>query len=424
MRKAITLIFLLFTSFCIWGANGNENTLPFYKYEISQKIQYLKQKKDSIGREAAKAEKVKNIFEEDSENQVNLILSRTFNELDSLMIIRSTLDAYPGLQAVCDTAANNFLDKFYGKVTKSSDDSTISITSTGFLEVADQAYKEFDQLIDRIILKKIVETNKGAIYSRASEGAEDEATQAENLDGAQPTDAKGFNKSLWIFISLGIGLLGLCLGIAALIFLISIQKRVFRHGGKLATYKQELDLVKTELNNAKSSNAKVISTATIVSNNKDDDWNKSRRDNRRKNSYNTNNQFTDSQQQHVAIPPKLPEKEVAKSTEIRLHAYIKTDARRLDFFKLSEDNPGDKPFVLIIANPEAEVAEFTFDQNITDKDRATIIQDRETYLPATACEISSADTANPTRIEVLSPGKAKKENGIWTVQSRMSIRIL
>jgi len=425
MRKAITLIFLLFTSFCIWGANGNENTLPFYKYEISQKIQYLKQKKDSIGSEAAKAEKVKKIFEEDSENQVNLILSRTFNELDSLMIIRSTLDAYPGLQAVCDTAANNFLDTFYGKVTKSSDDSTISITSTGFLEVADQAYKEFDQLIDRIILKKIVETNKGAIYSRASEGAEGKATQAENLDGAQPTDAKGFNKSLWIFISLGIGLLGFCLGIAALIFLISIQKRVFRHGGKLATYKQELDLVKTELNNAKSSNAKVISTATIVSNNnKSYDRYKPQHNNSRQNSYNTNTQFAGSRQQHVAVPPKLPEKEVAKSTEIRLYASIKTDARKLDFFKLSEDNHGDKAFVLIIANPEAEVAEFTLAPNLKSDFITNAIQNRETYLPATACEISSAETANPTRIEPLSPGKAKKENGIWTVQSRMSIRIL
>lgn len=410
MRKAITFILLLITSLCIWGQEDNKSSLT----NTADTIRYFKDNRAEIVKQGVEKELC-------TKEQADSILSNTFNKLDTIMNAYSKLADNQDLQKKCESVIKDFNNKYWQKI---HDRGQIDISTNRFLIVAEKYGEEFHKLIEDI--KKSSPDIFTSGYSvktlNVTEAAEGEEEESE--DG-QDSNKEAFSQPFWIFISLGIGLLGFCLGIAALIFLISIQKRVSRHGGKLATYKQELDLVKTELNNAKSSNAKVISTATIVSNNnKSYDRYKPQHNNSRQNSYNTNTQFAGSRQQHVAVPPKLPEKEVAKSTEIRLYASIKTDARKLDFFKLSEDNHGDKAFVLIIANPEAEVAEFTIAPNLKSDFITNAIQNRETYLPATACEISSAETANPTRIEPLSPGKAKKENGIWTVQSRMSIRIL
>lgn len=411
MRKAITFILLLITSLCIWGQTENKSSLT----NTADTIQYFKDNQAEIVNQGVEAKKC-------TKEQADSILSNTFNNLDTIMIAYDKLADNQDLQKKCEDAINTFIKKYSVKIHDNK--GQISVTTRGFLIVAEEYGEEFHKLIEDIKKSSpgIFTSGNSAptlILTEAAEGEEEESEDVEDKD------KKGFNESLLIFISLGIGLLGFCLGIAALIFLISIQKRVSRHGGKLATYKQELDLVKTELNNAKSSNAKVIPTATIVSNNnKSYDRYKPQHNNSRHNSYNTNTQFAGSRQQHVAVPPKLPEKAAERSSETHLFATIKNDGKQMDFYKISNENPGDKPFMLTIAKPEDEVAEFTIAPNLPANFIQDIIQNREVYLPRTACEISSAETASPTRIEVMSPGKAKKVSGTWMVQSPMSIRIL
>lgn len=410
MRKAISFILLLITSLCIWGKTYNKSSLK----NTADTIQYFKDNKDEIVNQGVNEKLC-------TKAQADSILSNTFNNLDTIMIAYDKLADNQDLQKTCESVINNFIKDYNVAILYRGQ---IYIKSRGFLDVAEKYGEEFHKLIEDIKKSSPDIFTSGDSYTtliltKAAEGEEEESEDVEDKD------KEAFSQPFWIFISLGIGLLGFCLGIAALIFLISIQKRVSRHGGKLATYKQELDLVKTELNNATSSNAKVISTATIVSNNnKSYDRYKPQHNNSRQNSYNTNTQFAGSRQQHVAVPPKLPEKAAERSSETHLFATIKNDGKQMDFYKISNENPGDKPFMLTIAKPEDEVAEFTIAPNLPANFIQDIIQNREVYLPRTACEISSAETASPTRIEVMSPGKAKKVSGTWMVQSPMSIRIL
>lgn len=414
MRKAISFILLLITSLCIWGqfhtaqlkTNTGGNEASFYDV-ATDSIKSFKEHQDEIVNQGVEAELC-------TKEQADSILSNTFNKLDTIMNAYSKLADNQDLQKKCESVINNFIKEYSVKI--HDDKGQISVTTRRFLIVAEKYGEEFHKLIEDIKKSSpdIFTSGDSVRTSNVTEAAEGEEEESEDVED-----------SFWIFISLGIGLLGFCLGIAALIFLISIQKRVSRHGGKLASYKQELDLVKTELNNAKSSNAKVISTATTVSNNnKSYDRYKPQHNNSRQNSYNTNTQFAGSRQQHVAVPPKLPEKAAERSSETHLFATIKNDGKQMDFYKISNENPGDKPFMLTIAKPEDEVAEFTIAPNLPANFIQDIIQNREVYLPRTACEISSAETASPTRIEVMSPGKAKKVSGTWMVQSPMSIRIL
>ena len=53
----------------------------------------------------------------------------------------------------------------------------------------------------------------------------------------------------------------------------------------------------------------------------------------------------------------------------------------------------------------------------------SVINNRETYLPNVFCE-KSIDSHHPTNIEVISQGVAKKVDGKWQVQHRMSIRLV
>jgi len=112
-----------------------------------------------------------------------------------------------------------------------------------------------------------------------------------------------------------------------------------------------------------------------------------------------------------------------KSTTSNLFATIKVGSPLAEFFKVSYENSGDKVFMLTLSNPEAEVADFTIVPNMAPDFMKSVIIDRDTYLPAIFCE-KSIDSQNPSRIEVLSQGRAKKVDGKWQVQERMSIRLV
>lgn len=116
-------------------------------------------------------------------------------------------------------------------------------------------------------------------------------------------------------------------------------------------------------------------------------------------------------------------KVVERPTISYLYATIKAQSPYAEFFKVASENSGDKVFMLTLANPEADVAEFTIAPNMSPDFMKSVIIDRDTYLPSLFCE-KSIDSSNPTRIEVNSVGRAKKVDGKWQVQERMIIRLV
>ena len=112
-----------------------------------------------------------------------------------------------------------------------------------------------------------------------------------------------------------------------------------------------------------------------------------------------------------------------KSSVYYLFATAKAGSSYPEFYNVSRDKTLYKVYMLMLKNEEDEIAEFTIVPDMTPDFMKSVIDDRETHLPPIFCE-RSIDAQNPTRIEVVSTGIAKKEGGKWTVQERMKIKLV
>lgn len=112
-----------------------------------------------------------------------------------------------------------------------------------------------------------------------------------------------------------------------------------------------------------------------------------------------------------------------KSSVYYLFATAKAGSNYPEFYNVSRDKTLYKVYMLMLKNEEDEIAEFTIVPDMTPDFMKSVIDDRETHLPPIFCE-RSIDAQNPTRIEVVSTGIAKKEGGKWTVQERMKIKLV
>lgn len=112
-----------------------------------------------------------------------------------------------------------------------------------------------------------------------------------------------------------------------------------------------------------------------------------------------------------------------KSSVYYLFATAKAGSSYPEFYNVSRDKTLYKVYMLMLKNEEDEIAEFTIVPDMTPDFMKSVIDDRETHLPPIFCE-RSIDAQNPTRIEVVSTGVAKKECGKWMVQERMKIKLV
>lgn len=112
-----------------------------------------------------------------------------------------------------------------------------------------------------------------------------------------------------------------------------------------------------------------------------------------------------------------------KSSVYYLFATAKAGSNYPEFYNVSRDKTLYKVYMLMLKNEEDEIAEFTIVPDMTPDFMKSVIDDRETHLPPIFCE-RSIDAQNPTRIEVVSTGIAKKEGSKWTVQERMKIKLV
>ena len=112
-----------------------------------------------------------------------------------------------------------------------------------------------------------------------------------------------------------------------------------------------------------------------------------------------------------------------KSSVYYLFATAKAGSNYPEFYKVSRDKGLDKVYMLTLKNEEDEIAEFTIDPDMTPNFMKSVIDDRNTHLPKNFCVIEHYGE-DPTRIEVVSNGTAKKEGGKWMVEKPMTIKLV
>lgn len=106
-----------------------------------------------------------------------------------------------------------------------------------------------------------------------------------------------------------------------------------------------------------------------------------------------------------------------------MYATVRAGADVAEFFKVSPDYMPDKVFMLRLAAEGGDTATFTLAPDMDSNVMKNVINNRNTYLPPSFCQIQSFG-AGAQRIEVVAPGKARKEGNIWLVERTMSVKLV
>lgn len=377
--------------------------------EISHAIDDLKSDQNEILKQYGKC---KGVRKEDVD-KAKKALDETFKNLDSVLsirdkIVRSGLDKFKYLILEADTVTKGFINKYREKI--SGNDDQVLILSEGFLIIATEYSKSFEKYIKKANL---------------------EFEENDKLDEKNKDDDKVIKDShmslIWIIIAIAIALISLGLNIFTL-FKIEKKARAIKDNRL-----QIEELERTLTHKIKGIQGSSAQDSSYQS---------------KPNKYApTHGLYTGIQQSKKGRPgfhqvikenPNV-EKGDIKPTETQhsgnkqtvhkqpevtyLYATIKAQSPLAEFVKVTGENAGDKIFMLKLDNPEADTAEFTISDMMTSDFMKSVILDRDTYLKVQFCD-KAIVSANPTKIIVETPGKAKKVDGKWMVQDRMTLRLV
>lgn len=400
MRKVVTMFFMLVSVLSSCGQTG------FPYNDVRKDIDSLK---NTIPQVVASAEKnkansrsLKDVDIEDAKNKLDCF----FANLDSVMSVHSNFEADTLL--TLDGYILDFIEK-YKKAIYNDPQTEIAIGSNRFIVIADSAslvLKHYLSLLTPPPPSDVTGDNE----PRIDEG------QAES----------GFDNYLvWVALILALigGFVSMCISIRALRRMKHVHKRIDAQLNEIIEVEkrinQKIEKLKLPDNEGvSSSRQKPTKPSSHL---------------RRQQSQLPKQSLRQSQQspQQPLQPPTiiaLGESEESQSADvasdrINLYATVKALSPYAEFFKVSDVNSGDKVFMLTLLRQEDEVAEFTIAPDMTPDFMKSVINDRDTYLPSLFCE-KAIDSANPTRIEVGTPGRAKKVDGKWHVEERMILRLV
>lgn len=307
------------------------------------------------------------------------------------------------LQAEAQSLIMGFLSE-YKKAIYNNDQTAVSISTGNFLKVAKDYLSKLNSFE-----QKVSEYDPPAL--------------GEDTDGAAPkgdeVDVNGDSHKVpvWVWIIYVVGLLGFIIGIYAILAIRYTNIRINHRRDEVKKLKEQIERLTKEMSDLKPSNFRGPSQNAQVplSQSKPKPKPKSKRQNVHRDSL----LVTEAQHIDLVELPKVED----RPTFTNLYATIKVGSPLAEFFKVSSDNTGDKVFMLTLAGTDDETAEFTIAPEMSADFMKSVIVDRDTYLPPTFCE-RSIDSQNPSTIEVISPGRAKKVEGKWQVQERMSIRLV
>lgn len=304
-----------------------------------------------------------------------------------------------------------FANEYSKAIEVSETDHRISIGSRKFLDVVDNYTPQFDEFYEKA--QKYIKNHKKDTPEIASN---DTTTNQRPGDLTNPQiEIENTTISLWHWIIMGVGVIGFVLALFTLLAILRVNSRINHRYDEIKNLEKQVDKIKLQLSEIKPTNFRGtahVSQDQVIHTTP----NQPKQHIRRK------EPAIVPQPRYEEPKPQQPTVE-QRPTISNLFATLKAGSPLAEFFKVSTENSGDKVFMLTLSNPEAEVADFTIVPNMAPDFMKSVIVDRDTYLPAIFCE-KSIDSQNPSRIEVLSQGRAKKVDGKWQVQERMSIRLV
>lgn len=403
MRKVTSILIMLVSVLTMWGQSTE------FTYEAASNA--ITQLKDAQPKIIQQAKASSRIVQTDKENAEGL-LTATFQKLDKVMSVYKQIESDSQLTHEAQQIIGEFLNAFRSAILDDKKEN-IQVLTRSFMNVAENSSAKFDEFYSKA--QEFIESHPSASEVE-TDGSEAQNTGIGNSNEVESQDngtipetlKNGSASSLIAWIAFGIGILSLLLSVLALIKINNEHRRI-------STRKHELEEAERRINQ-KINEIKPSSFRGATS------------------SYAPTQPYVPQPkpQPRKAQTPVKPvyreenaqrEKVVERPTISYLYATIKAQSPYAEFFKVASENSGDKVFMLTLANPEADIAEFTIAPNMSLDFMKSVIVDRDTYLPSLFCE-KSIDSSNPTRIEVNSVGRAKKVDGKWQVQERMIIRLV
>lgn len=411
MKKFILLIMGFVLTFQCFAQNAD-----FDVNKVKNALSEIRQSKDNVISQAEQKGKA-------TRDEVEPKIDEASQYIQFIIDNYDILKKDEQLQSELYTLTYGFLTNYSDAITISKNDRRISIGSRKFVDVLDEYNPNFNKFYDKA--NEYIKTHKESTDKDDEDILDNSPNEESNASMEQQSISE--IKPLWVWISLGIGALGLLIGICALISIASVNARISRRREEI--YNLKKDLTK-QINDLKPS-AYVGARLPEQPYQHYDYRHESSYQPRGKRSHHQYGQEEDNPTPSpkptptptpTPIPTPNPVVENKPSTTY-LYATVKASSGLPEFSKIANENSGDKVFQLILSKPEDETAEFTIAPNMPADFTKEVIINRETYLPGIFCE-KSIDNANPTRIQVLSPGRAKKVDGKWQVQERMNIRLI
>lgn len=401
MRKIAILFAVLISVLNIWGQQDD--------IALAQELKAINDLKTKQAEVVEQAKRVTKIPEADR-NAVDSMLTSVFGKIDMVMSACSRMPEDSELRSEALKAVSEFVQAYNIAILDDKKEN-VQILSRKFLGVVEKYDPMFDDFYKRV--QEYIDSNS----AQEPEKEDPEAPvapvvnslKAENAVEAQEVcEGNGYEKIL-LWISVALGLAGFIMGLIALLLANRAHARVNRRKEELMETERRLTQM---INEIKPSGYRgPVAAVTSLPAQKP----VQQRPPQRK-------PQTPVRPAKYTEPVQKANVENEPSTS-SLFATVKAQSSFPEFFKVAKENSGDKVYMLILDRPDAEFAEFTIAPNMSPDFMKSIIVDRDTYLPPIFCQ-KSIESGNPTRIEVLSKGKAKKVDGKWLVQDRMVIRLV
>lgn len=388
MRKVLTSIFMLLYVFIVWGQTGEPVD------SIKKKFSYFK---ESMYEVIAQGEESQDFtFDETNfKAELNSILCN----VDSILSIYEEFNEEDSFPNGAIELIGEFIEE-YDAAILSKDRTSIKIGSNKFYNVVIEYSPK---------LRKVY--NNVNQWRNKLKKDEDPPKEKD--------DQKGMQIPGWFWLVMGIGILGFILAFLSVIMCIRINSCIKHRLEQIEELGQKISKLSQDLAEIKPTHYRTpIQTSVGQSN--DTLQYQPKQSARQSSTVSVAPVIVPRSNRDEDKTQLVPEQ---KTTITNLYATTKAHFHRAEFFKVSQENTGDKVYMLTLANPEADTADFTIVPNMTEDFMNSVIKDRDTYMPPPFCE-KSIDTQNPSKIEVLSQGKAKKVDGRWQVQERMSIRLI
>lgn len=411
MKKVTSILIMLVSVLTMWGQE-----VEFKHEDAVKQVAQLKNFQPTILEQARASSKINDADKAQAED----ILNDTFQKLDAVLSVYSQIEQDPQLKFEAQNIIVDFI-KNYETAILDDKRQNIKVSTRNFINVAEEASPKFDAFYTKA--REYINSHPSESIDETPALDSTEQKEKEQYEYySEPeypssrhitTPNSGFFVLVWVPVLIGI--VSGILSIIALVKVSEVHKRINHRKSDLLEAERRINEKISEIKSSKVINTSPASNA----------W--------KPNPSSNPPQFNASQNCHEEnLPPVIavtrkkneqrPKVEKRKATT-SLYATIKAQSSFAEFFKVTQENSGDKVFMLTLANPDVDVAEFTIVPDMSPDFMKSVIVDRDTYLPALFCE-KSIESANPTRIEVCSVGRAKKVNEKWQVEERMSIRLV